>query len=251
MSKHDKEKSKVKKWKIVFFLIFLIIFLFAFINLLRWFIYNKKTSNLIDSMIEIAFSDESDDESNTNPINFEELKNVNSDVVAWIKIDGTEINYPVVKTTDNDYYLHRDINKEYNTCGWIFMDYKNSDDFIDKNTVIYGHNLKSGLMFEPLQKIINNELGTDITIEIYTETKKLTYKVFSSYTEEPEDYAIKSNIVTEEEQQEFITEMLKRSSTSYNIIPDKSDKVLTLSTCDSSGKNRILVHAVCTYEEIY
>ena len=254
MARHLKEKNKIKikKWKIIAFSIFLIIFLFAFINLLRWFIYNKKTDNLIDNMIEIGFSNQSENTENVeNPINFENLKNINSDVVGWIKIENTEINYPIVKTTDNDYYLHRDINKEYNTCGWIFMDYKNSKDFIDKNTVIYGHNIKSGLMFEPLQKIINNELGNNIIIEIYTETEKLNYKVFSSYIEEPEDYAIKSNIVTEEEQSKYITEMLKRSSISYNLVPDKSDKLLTLSTCDNTGNKRILVHSVYIGGEKY
>ena len=126
MARHLKEKNKIKKWKIIVFSILLIIFLFAFINLLRWFIYNKKTDNLIDNMIEIGFSNQSENTENVeNPINFENLKNINSDVVGWIKIENTEINYPIVKTTDNDYYLHRDINKEYNTCGWIFMDYKN------------------------------------------------------------------------------------------------------------------------------
>ncbi len=248
MAKHFEEKNKkinIKKWKVVVFTIFLIIFLFSAINLLRWFIYNARTANLKEDMIQIAFSDETE---NTDTINFEELKKINADVIAWIKIDGTEINYPVVKTTDNEYYLHRDINKAYNTCGWIFMDYKNSADFIDKNTVIYGHNLKSGLMFEPLQKIVNNELGNDVTIDIYTETKTLQYKVYSSYIEDPEDYAIKSNIVTEEEQKQYIAEMISRSYISYNLIPDKSDKLLTLSTCDNTGNKRILVHAVCISE---
>ena len=99
-------------------------------------------------------------------------------------------------------------------------------------------------MFEPLEKVVNNELGKDITIEIYSETEKLNYKVFSSYIEDPEDYAIKSNIVTEEDQAKYITEMLKRSSIEYNLVPDKSDKLLTLSTCDNTGKKRILVHSV-------
>ena len=131
------------------------------------------------------------------------------------------------------------------------MDYKNHEAFIDKNTVLYGHNIKSGLMFADLQKIYKNELGTDITIEIYTEAEKLEYKVFSSYMEEPEDYATKSNIVDEGAFGKYIKEMLKRSSILYNIVPDKEGKVLTLSTCDSTGKNRILVHAVYTGGENY
>ena len=131
MAKHSKEKSKIKikKWKIIAFTFFLIIFLFAFINLFRWFMYNKKTANLKEDMIQTAFTTETEN-TEENSINFEELKKVNSDIIAWIKIENTEINYPIVKTTDNEYYLHRDINKKYNTCGWVFMDYKNS---VDKN----------------------------------------------------------------------------------------------------------------------
>lgn len=250
--KARRKKPQIKKkksyLKLIVFFIFLAIFIFSAINLIRWGIYNKKSANLIEDIIEESFSEtdleDNNEEISKNPVNFDSLKNINSDVVAWIKIDDTSVNYPIVQTTDNEYYLHKDINKNYSTCGWIFMDFKNSENFIDKNTVLYGHNIKSGLMFADLTKILNNKLGDEVTIEIYTPTEKLDYIVFSSYMEEPEDYAIKSNIVDEQAQEKYIKDMLQRSSIKYNVVPDKSDKLLTLSTCDSTGKNRILVHAV-------
>lgn len=258
VEKKVKEKSKKKiTIKTIIFLLFFSVFLFSSVNLIRWTIYNKKSTDLIENLAEESFVETEVKESNSNntetqdtlvnknPVNFENLENINSDTVAWIRIKDTSINYPIVQSTNNEYYLRKDFNKEYSTCGWIFMDFKNSENFIDMNTVLYGHNIKSGIMFSDLQKILRNELGNEVIIEIYTKTEKLEYRVFSSYLKEPDDYAIKSNIVDENTQNKYINEMLKRSSTIYNIVPDKSDKLLTLSTCDNSGENRILIHSVC------
>ena len=261
VEKELKEKNKKKLTiKILVFLLFLTVFIFSAVNLVRWAIYNKKSADLINTLAEESFIENEIKETNNNtetnnvlvnknPVNFENLEKINPDTVAWIRIKDTTINYPVVQSTNNEYYLHKDFNKEYSTCGWIFMDFKNSENFIDMNTVLYGHNIKSGIMFADLQKILKNELGNEVIIEIYTKTEKLEYRVFSSYLKEPDDYAIKSNIVDEDTQNKYINEMLKRSNTVYNIVPDKSDKLLTLSTCDKSGQNRILIHSVCVGEE--
>lgn len=264
IKKKERKNIDVKKLVRKIILIVLIcIFLFSAINLIRWAIYNKNTINTAISLKEDYFSDDidienikNDNDSNTNktfqnPIDFDALKEINEDIVGWIRIENTDIDYPIVQSEDNDYYLHRDINKEYSTCGWIFMDYKNTDSFIDKNTVLYGHNIKSGIMFSDLQKILNNKLGDKIIIEIFTPNEKLEYRVYSCYEEVPEDYAIKSNLVEESDVQDYINEMLKRSQILYNIVPDKTDKLITLSTCDSSGKNRIIVHGVYVSGQTY
>lgn len=249
-------KFNKKILKVILFLVLLAIFVFSGINLFRWFIFNQKASKLTEEIISSSYNEELVNGENEkipkNPINFEKLEKQNEDTVAWIKIDGTNINYPVVQSSNNDYYLHRDFNKEYSTCGWIFMDYKNTETMIDKNTVLYGHNIKSGIMFSELKRILNKQLGQDdIKIEIYTPTERLDYYVFSSYLKEPDDYAIKSNIVKESDQEKYINEMIKRSKNNYKWGPDKTDKLLTLSTCDNSGQNRILVHAVYVGGESY
>lgn len=253
--------KKVTKDIILFFLI--LVFLFSAVNLIRWVIYNKNASSMAKALKSKYFSDDIDIENikkdntaNTNkifqnPIDFNGLKELNEDVVAWIRIENTDIDYPILQSDDNEYYLHRDINKKYTTCGWIFMDYKNTDTFIDKNTILYGHNIKSGIMFYDLQKVLNNELGDKVIIEIFTPTEKLEYRIYSCYKEEPEEYAIKSNLVEESDVQDYINEMLERSEIPYNIVPDKSDKLITLSTCDSSGKNRIIVHGVYIKGQTY
>lgn len=264
IKKKEKKKIDIKKLtRNVILVILIFIFLFSFINLVRWSIYNKKSSSMAKSLKEKYFSEnidieniKNDNASNINkifpnPINFEELQKINDEVIGWIRIQNTDIDYPIVQTQDNEYYLHKDINKKYSTCGWIFMDYKNTNNFIDKNTVLYGHNIKSGLMFYDLQKILDNKLGNNITIEIFTPNEKLEYRVYSCYMEAPEDYATKSNLVEETAVQDYINEMLDRSQIAYNIVPDKTDKLITLSTCDSSGKNRIIVHGVYVKGQTY
>ena len=68
-------------------------------------------------------------------INFNELKNINNDVKGWIKVNGTNINYPFVQSKNNKYYLTHSFDKSYNSAGWLFLDYRNNN----KNTIIYAH----------------------------------------------------------------------------------------------------------------
>lgn len=250
--KENNNSSESKLIRTIIFLICLLVFIFSVVNLLRWAIYNKKSANLIENVIEESFSEEIANNQNqiSNPVNFGELKNINEDVVGWIKIADTTVNYPIVQSQDNEYYLQRDLNKKYSTCGWIFMNFKNNSNFSDRNTTIFGHNIKSGLMFKDLLKIYRNELGKSVTIEIYTETEKMEFAVYSSYMIEPEEYA--TQVLTSDEQQEkYVSEILGRSSIIYNIVPTKKDKLITLSTCDNSGQNRILIHGVYVGGEKY
>lgn len=264
IKKKKKKKINIKKiMRNIFLCILVFIFLFSLVNLIRWAIYNRNADSMSKDLKKKYFSEDidienirNDNDSNINkvfenPIDFKELNEINEDVVGWIRIENTDIDYPILQSKDNEYYLHKDINRRYSTCGWIFMDCKNTNSFIDKNTVLYGHNIKSGIMFYDLQKVLNNKLGNKIIIEIFTPKEKLEYRVYSSYLEQPEEYAIKSNLVEETDVQDYIKEMLARSSIPYNIVPDKTDKLITLSTCDKSGKNRIIVHGVYVNGQTY
>ena len=84
-------------------------------------------------------------------IDFSALDFQNPDVVAWIQIPGTQINYPVVQGKDNDYYLHRDLNGQKSTAGTIFLDYADQADFSSLHNVLYGHHMKNGSMFKTFQ----------------------------------------------------------------------------------------------------
>lgn len=242
--------DKDKAIKLVLFIICFVIFIYSSFVFCRWLYSNIKTSIAVN-LTDKKFNDTLAFDSKENPVDFAALRQINSDVVGWIKINNTDINYPIVRTTNNDFYLKNDFYKNYSACGWIYMDYQNNPRFIDKNTVIYGHNLKTGMMFSDLIKIYNQELGKEITIDIYTESSKNTYKVFSCYKTAPESYGIKSNIVDADEFYQYSKDMLDRSEIVYNVTFEKEDKVITLSTCDATGKNRILVHAVYVNSEHY
>ena len=178
-------------------------------------------------------------------VDFQKLKEQNSDTVGYLKVNNTAVEYVVVKGTDNDYYLNHNFNKEYNVAGWIFADYKNSFDGTDKNIVIYGHNMQDGSMFASLKEILTGawQENTNKQIKLVTEKGTITYEIFSSYTIEAEDYYITTSFQNNQEYGNFINTISGRSYYNYNIDVNENDNILTLSTCTGTGKNRIVVHA--------
>ena len=237
--KSEKRNRKSNKIQNIVLIIFIIIFLVSGFILLKWFLDTKKSDDKYKELTQEVVSVDEED-SNENIIDFDKLKSINSDVVAWIKIDGTTINYPVMKTTDNNYYLKKNFYKEYDVCGSLFLDYRSN--LTDKNIVIYGHNIKRGIMFADLEKVVNGKLGNNIKIELYMPDRKMCFKVFSSYNIDPEDYAINTSI-TENELDEFKKTLKERSNMEFESEYDNSNQILTLSACDRTGKKRVLVHA--------
>ena len=178
-------------------------------------------------------------------VDFNELLKKNPDTVGWIKVEGTKVNYPVVQSTDNDYYLSHAFNKTANQGGWIFADYRvNFKDF-GKNTIIYGHNMNNKTMFGSVPSMLNsnylNNSGNNY-IKISTPTCNTVWKVFSIYTIEPEVYYLKTNFKTEP-YDKFLNTLKSRSIYNFGIDVTSDDKILTLSTCDNTGTKRVAVHA--------
>ncbi len=174
----------------------------------------------------------------------QKLKEINSDAVAWIKINGTKINHSVVKAKDNTFYLNHNIYKDYNENGWAFMDYRNSGNFDDRNTVIYAHN--TDVMFASLRNTLNKDwqqVKENRKITVITEKETLTFEVFSTYTTKVEDYYIRTQF-TDNEFKTFIKTIKNRSIYNYGVEVSVNDKILTLSTCNRGLKNgRTVLHA--------
>ena len=124
----------------------------------------------------------------------------NPDTVGWIKVEGTKVNYPVVQSTDNDYYLSHAFNKTANQGGWIFADYRvNFKDF-GKNTIIYGHNMNNKTMFGSIPNMLYNSYlsnSSNYYIKMSTPTSNSVWKVFSIYTVDPQTYYLKTNFKSE------------------------------------------------------
>lgn len=180
-----------------------------------------------------------------SPEAFKKIKKDKSNVVVWITVDGTNINYPVVKADDNSYYLNHDINKNLKASGWIFMDYRNAMDLSDDNTVIYGHNLANKTAFGSLSNLFTKKWYKESNhyIELINEDGKYKYEIFSIYTVEPEVYYLQSNFKNKEEYLEFIKALKLRSVYDFDVELEKDDNILTLSTCTDDNKSRRVVHA--------
>ena len=181
------------------------------------------------------------------------LLSINSDVYGWLKVNNTNIDYPVVKTDNNKYYLKHNLYKEKDKNGWIFMDYRNSvTSELSKHTIIYGHNMYySGVMFGTLHKAYQKSWYTKKENQIITFNtlyNSMNFEIFSIYKiQKTSDYLI-TQFNNNNEFLEF-TDMLKnRSVHDFNININENDKILTLSTC-TGNNSRLVVHAKLIMEE--
>ncbi len=182
----------------------------------------------------------------TYQIDFNNLKKQNSDTVAYLRVNNTNIDYIVVKGKDNDFYLNHDFNKNYNIAGWVFATYQNEMDETDKNIVIFGHNMRDGSMFGTLKNILKNKWYNNeknLTIKLITEKGGYNYQIFSIYQIKPEDYYINTEFNNDNEYEQFLKTIEERSIKNFNIELNKNDQILTLSTCSMTGTERVVLHA--------
>lgn len=180
---------------------------------------DKSTEKLIEESIEIK------EETQKRSIDWEYLKSINKDIIAWIEIDNTKIDYPILKDKDV-YYLKHTFDKKYNSNGSIFT--TNSYPFEDKETIVYGHNMKNGSMFSDLGKYLNKDfLNSHFNFKIYTPTCNYEARIFSVYSigVETESNNIKS--LNFEDRIEYY-----KKASEYNIETDSNiKKIVKLSTC--------------------
>lgn len=182
---------------------------------------------------------------------FDTLLQKNSDTVGWIQVNNTKINYPVVQADTNSYYLNRDYFKKKNSMGWIFMDYRNNIENLDRNTIIYGHNIKQGIMFGTIKNMMSKSWysnASNQTITFNTLNKNMKWQIFSLYQiNETEDY-LKTEFESDEEYMNFLNMLKNRSKNNFNVPLTPESKILTLSTC-FSHTTRHVVHAVLIESE--
>lgn len=180
------------------------------------------------------------------------LYSINPDVVGWLKVNNTNVDYPVVQTKDNDYYLKHNLNKEYDNNGWIFMDYRNSLYNMDANTIIYGHNMYySSVMFGSLTKAYKKDWYSNpenLVISFNTIYESMNYQIFSIYKiPKTKDY-LKTYFADDQEFNSFVQMIQDRSIHNFEVSVQPGDKILTLSTC--TGENeRLVVHAKLITED--
>lgn len=188
----------------------------------------------------------------TNQIDFSTLKNTNNDTVGWLIVDGTNINYPIVQTVDNDFYLSNNFNKVNDKTGWPFIDYRNNLGMTDDNTIFYGHNLLNNTSFGSISKIFGKSWFNKSSHKIIylTNSALYTYEIFSAYYIRPENYYLQTNI-SDEYYLEFINTIKERSIIEFNVEVGINDKIITLSTCTDDNTGRKVIHAKLISEESY
>ncbi|MGC4018619.1 MAG: class B sortase [Muricomes sp.] len=182
-------------------------------------------------------------------IDFDALMKENPDTVGWLKFDEPAvINYPIVKSADNEEYLTKTFSANDNKLGAIFMDMRNNPEFVDRNTFIYGHNLKvGGEMFSQLNAYADESFYKQHPyFYIYTpKGKKLTYQVFSAGVvgDRAENYNI--SYATEQEYEEYLKMCKASSNYQTDAAVDVRSKIVSLSTCTNvREEDRFLVQGV-------
>lgn len=192
-----------------------------------------------------------------NPIDFAKLQKINSDVVAWIKVENCDIDFPVVRPTsvDDSYYLMHTYKKEYSSAGAIYMEHVNTPDFSDSVTVLYGHNWVNNGYFRPLYNFRDADFfNKNDKITVYLPNKILTYKIYSAYRYDNRHIINSFDFGNEKVREDYFDYTLNPKSIDKNtrsgVELNKDSKILTLSTCVQGVKSaRYLVNAVRISEE--
>lgn len=179
-------------------------------------------------------------------VNFTKLIEENEDTVGWIIINNTNVNYPVVQTTNNDYYLTHAFDKSTNDAGWIYADFRDDFTNFNKNIVIYGHGRVDKVMFGSLTNTLDKEWYTNKDnqiIQLSTLKYNTMWQIFSIYKNNAESYYIQTNFSSNETFEKFLKTMQERSIYNFNVDLTKNDKILTLSTCYNNNGVRLVIQA--------
>ena len=234
---------------IMFRIISLIIIIICLIFIYRWYksnVINKEIQEEVGEFIDVEDVSDEDLDAQKLIINFKELKEINPETVGWVRVNNTNIDFPIVQHSDNTYYLKHNFYNEWNNSGWIFADSENSFETLDKNTIIYGHNMKNGEMFENLSYLLNDSWNFEkenLYFSFATEKKSYKAEIFSVYMKKATQLQIPSEFEDNEEFQEYIEEIKNSSIHDFDIDINKKDEIITLCTCGDTSKNRIVVHA--------
>ena len=251
----QKKKKKSDVLLTIALIVAIAVFCYAAFNLYHIYTEYKKGTDEYNQIEEMAVTERDADSAEVAgpnaqlkppiEVDFDKLKSVNEDVVGWIYVDALpDISYPIVKGKDNQTYLHQTYEKNYNFAGTIFVDYENSGDFSDCNTLVYGHNMKNGSMFGHLKKFRENDklYKQDKYFWILTPERNYRYEIITAYTT-----GVNSDTYTlfkgPGEEFEKYLETIKGYSEIQTDDTDLTikDKIVTLSTCTGNESTRFVV----------
>lgn len=256
-SEENAENKKKKRLKLI--LIFIVVFVIVFCGLYfgMKLYYNQNapeppSTTTSQTKATTAYTAE-------NPIDFKSLQKKNSDIYAWIKVDGTKVDYPIVQSLEDDsFYLKHDAeDKSWSASGAIYTEMVNHKSFNDYITVIYGHNGYGDTMFTTLHKFEKKDFfDSHPEFVIYTPGRKLTYQIISAFKYDDRHIMNSFNFADTGVLAEFQAYMQNPTSAVKNVREkldkdiDTDSKIVILSTCINNQKsNRYLVCGVLVKDE--
>lgn len=237
---------------LIIFAIVIFSFIYVFYDNYKSMMKVSKIQNEVVKYINATDTKDIETNNNSNSLPIKNnyiysLKEINSDVVAWLKVNNTNIDYPIVQTFDNEYYLKYNLYREKDSNGWLFMDYDNNTTKIDDNIIIYGHNrYLNGVMFGTLNKTLYKNWYTNKENQIIkfdTLYGSYQYKIFSIYIIPTTSDYLETNFDNSKDKINFLNMLKDRSIYDFNITLNENSKIITLSTCQSDT-TRLVLHAV-------
>ena len=230
-----------KAIRIIIAVIAAVLIAFSAYKLITIFLDYKKGTDTYGEVAStvITFTNEISTDNAELPIkvDFDALKKINPDVVGWLYCKDTKINYPIVQTNNNEYYLHKMVNGEYNFAGTLFADYRCEKDFAGLNTIVYGHSMKNGSMFGQLPKYRKQDFyDSHPTMWLLTPDK--TYKVellagqLTASDSDAYDIINKPDVLNK-----YLKTAVNQSTFKTKSSVDDAEKILILSTCSYENEN--------------
>ncbi|MDE7224248.1 MAG: class B sortase [Acetatifactor sp.] len=187
-------------------------------------------------------------------IDMDMLKEMNGDFKGWFYFPAVEVSYPVVQGEDNDYYLKHSFEDEKSNSGSIFMDCGASPDWSDRNTFVFGHNMRNGSMFGTFKELVDDPSLLDVNpcFYIYTKDKVYTYEIFSYYMTKSDSnrYMV---FTSDENYDQYTSWAVENSNYAFDVDLSERPDIVSLSTCYGSAgtSRRVLIHGALTAVEPY
>ena len=246
---YELEEFKIKKLiKYIIILLLIAIMLISSYFLCKNLQEDNKQEEIFENIKDIA--EENNDDNNNleiekNDINMQKLYEINSDIIGWIRIDNSHIDYPVMQTKNSpNYYLRKNFYKQYSYLGTPYLA-ENCDTNTSDNLIIYGHHINNSKMFGELENYRKEEYyNSHKIIKLYTLEEKREYEIISIFTTNAYTGFKYYNFISTSNENEFNTFVNQCKELSFFDIENTAvygDKLLTLSTCDYSSKNARLV----------
>ena len=211
-----------------------------------WRLYNNYRDDAVanTAVDDLLTMKPGSDDADSVPVDFTSLRTANSDIIAWLTIPDTAIDYPVMQAADNQYYLHYDVDKKENKNGAPFLDYRAHADFSDFNNVIYGHHMRSGRMFQNLVKFKEKAFFDSHTAgTLYTPNQTWRLGIFAVAVT-PEHSAWYDNTLFSIAKKEAHLQMMQKTAMYYRDIGvTADDRIVLLSTCSYEYNGARLVVA--------